>query len=326
MKSPVKVAITGAAGNIAYSLIFQIASGNMLGKDQPVILQLIEIPPALDALNGVVMELEDCAFPLVEKVVATDDINIGFEDIDYALLVGAKPRSKGMERKDLLLGNAEIFSAQGKAINRVAKRDVRVLVVGNPANTNALITLHNAPDIAPTQFTAMMRLDHQRTLAQLSQKLQIKHTELHDVVVWGNHSATQYPDVFHASSNGEKIIDRLELEWVEKELIPTVQTRGAAIINARGASSAASAAVAATLHMHDWALEGCQPDDWVSMGVKSTGHYGIDDDLIFSFPLVCHEGAYQVVDGIEINDFSAQRIRLTEQELIEERDAIRHLL
>ena len=326
MKSPVKIAITGAAGNIAYSLIFQIASGNMLGKDQPVILQLIEIPPALDALNGVVMELEDCAFPLVQGIVATDDINVGFEDIDYAMLVGAKPRGKGMERKDLLLGNAEIFSAQGKAINAVAKRDVRVLVVGNPANTNALITMHNAPDIAPTQFTAMMRLDHQRTLAQLSNKLGTHHSNIHNIAVWGNHSATQYPDIFHATADGNKIVDNVDMQWIENELIPTVQTRGGAIINARGASSAASAAIAATLHMHDWALGGAMADDWVSMGIKSTGKYGVDDDLIFSFPLVCENGAYQVVEGLEINDFSAERIRLTEQELIEERDAIRHLL
>jgi len=326
MKPAVKVAITGAAGNIAYSLIFQVASGNMLGKDQPVILQLIEIPPALGALEGVVMELDDCAFPLVEKVIATSDINVGFEDIDYAMLVGARPRSKGMERKDLLLGNAEIFSAQGKALNSVAKRDVKVLVVGNPANTNALITLHNAPDIAPAQFTAMTRLDHQRTLFQLSNKLQLNHSRIHHVAIWGNHSATQYPDVFHALVDNDPVIEQLDMGWIENTLIPDVQTRGAAIINARGASSAASAAVAATLHIHDWALECSQPDDWVSMGIKSNGDYGIDDDLIFSFPVVCQNGEYNVVQGLEINDFSQQRILLTEKELIEERDAIRHLL
>ncbi len=326
MKPAVKVAITGAAGNIAYSLIFQIASGNMLGKDQPVILQLIEIPPAIGALEGVVMELDDCAFPLLKKIIATSDINAGFEDVDYALLVGARPRSKGMERKDLLLGNAEIFSAQGKTLNAVAKRDVKVLVVGNPANTNALITLHNAPDIAPTQFTAMTRLDHQRTLSQLSAKLEVAHTRIHRVAIWGNHSATQYPDVFHTLIDDKPVIEQLDMDWVENQLIPDVQTRGAAIINARGASSAASAAVAATLHIHDWALEGAQRDDWVSMGIKSNGDYGIDDDLIFSFPLLCHDGAYRVVQGLEINDFSEQRIRLTEKELIEERDAVRHLL
>jgi malate dehydrogenase len=326
MKPAVKVAITGAAGNIAYSLIFQIASGNMLGKDQPVILQLIEIPPAMGALEGVVMELEDCAFPLVKGVIASSDVNVGFEDIDYAMLVGAKPRGKGMERKDLLLGNAEIFSAQGKALNSVAKRDVKVLVVGNPANTNALITMHNAPDIASSQFTAMTRLDHQRTLSQLSNKLELDHTRIHHVAIWGNHSATQYPDVFHALIDDFSIIEQLDMDWIENRLIPDVQTRGAAIINARGASSAASAAIAATLHMHDWAMDSVQPDDWVSMGIKSNGDYGIDDDLIFSFPLVCHDGEYAVVKGLEINDFSEQRIRLTETELIEERDAVRHLL
>jgi malate dehydrogenase len=326
MKPAVKVAITGAAGNIAYSLIFQIASGNMLGKDQPVILQLIEIPPAMAALEGVVMELEDCAFPLVKGIIASSDVNVGFEDIDYAMLVGAKPRGKGMERKDLLLGNAEIFSAQGKALNSVAKRDVKVLVVGNPANTNALITMHNAPDIAPSQFTAMTRLDHQRTLSQLSNKLELDHTRIHHVAIWGNHSATQFPDVFHALIDDFLIIEQLDMDWIENRLIPDVQTRGAAIINARGASSAASAAIAATLHMHDWAMDSAQPDDWVSMGIKSNGDYGIDDDLIFSFPLVCHSGEYAVVKGLEINDFSEQRIRLTEKELIEERDAVRHLL
>jgi malate dehydrogenase len=326
MKPAVKVAITGAAGNIAYSLIFQIASGNMLGKDQPVILQLIEIPPAMAALEGVVMELEDCAFPLVKGIIASSDVNVGFEDIDYAMLVGAKPRGKGMERKDLLLGNAEIFSAQGKALNSVAKRDVKVLVVGNPANTNALITMHNAPDIAPSQFTAMTRLDHQRTLSQLSNKLELDHTRIHHVAIWGNHSATQFPDVFHALIDDFSIIEQLDMDWIENRLIPDVQTRGAAIINARGASSAASAAIAATLHMHDWAMDSAQPDDWVSMGINSNGDYGIDDDLIFSFPLVCHSGEYAVVKGLEINDFSEQRIRLTEKELIEERDAVRHLL
>lgn len=326
MKPAVKVAITGAAGNIAYSLIFQIASGNMLGKDQPVILQLIEIPPAMAALEGVVMELEDCAFPLVKGIIASSDVNVGFEDIDYAMLVGAKPRGKGMERKDLLLGNAEIFSAQGRALNSVAKRDVKVLVVGNPANTNALITVHNAPDIAPSQFTAMTRLDHQRTLSQLSNKLELDHTRIHHVAIWGNHSATQFPDVFHALIDDFSIIEQLDMDWIENRLIPDVQTRGAAIINARGASSAASAAIAATLHMHDWAMDSAQPDDWVSMGINSNGDYGIDDDLIFSFPLVCHSGEYAVVKGLEINDFSEQRIRLTEKELIEERDAVRHLL
>ena len=326
MKAPVKVAVTGAAGNISYSLIFQIASGNMLGHDQPVILQLIEIPPAMDALKGVVMELEDCAFPLVEKIIATSDVNVGFEDIDYAMLVGAKPRGPGMERKDLLLGNAEIFSAQGKALNTVAKRDVRVLVVGNPANTKALITMHKAPDIAQSQFTAMTRLDHQRTLSQLASKLDIDHNTINRVAIWGNHSATQYPDVFHTLIDDKPVVELLDMDWIEKSLIPDVQTRGAAIINARGASSAASAAVAAVLHMRDWALGNPRGDDWLSMAIKSNGEYGIDDDLIYSFPLVCQNGGYSVLEGLEVNDFSMERIRATERELIEERDAIRHLL
>ena len=326
MKPPVKVAVTGAAGNISYSLIFQIASGYMLGADQPVELQLIEIPPALDALKGVVMELEDCAFPLVKKITATSDINVGFEDVDYAMLVGAKPRGPGMERKDLLLGNAEIFSAQGKALNSVAKRDVKVLVVGNPANTNALITMHNAPDIAQSQFTAMTRLDHQRTLSQLASKLEIDHTLIRKVAIWGNHSASQYPDVFHTTIDGKSATDLLDMEWIEKTMIPDVQTRGAAIINARGASSAASAAIAAALHMHDWALGGAVADDWYSMAVKSNGEYCIDDNLIYSFPITCGNGQYKIVEGLEINEFSEQRMRATEQELIEERDQIRHLL
>lgn len=325
MKPAVKVAVTGAAGNIAYSLIFQIASGFMLGKDQPVILHLIEIEPAMGALKGVVMELDDCAFPLVEKIVATSDINVGFEDIDYAMLVGAKPRSKGMERKDLLLGNAAIFSAQGKALNSVAKRDVKVLVVGNPANTNALITLHNAPDIDNSQFTAMTRLDHQRTLSQLSAKLNVSHNTLSQVAIWGNHSATQYPDVYHALASGQSVIGQLDQDWIANILIPDVQTRGAAIINARGASSAASAAIAAALHMRDWAHDSAE-NDWVSMGVYSQGDYDVDDDLIFSFPIVCQGGQHEVISGLDVNEFSAERIALTAAELIEERDAVRHLL
>ncbi len=325
MKPAVKIAITGAAGNIAYSLIFHIASGNMLGKDQPIILHLVEIPGALDSLKGVVMELEDCAFPLLQKVVATSDVHIGFEDIDYAMLVGAKPRSKGMERKDLLLGNAQIFSAQGKALDAVAKSMVKVLVVGNPANTNALITQHNAPNIAANQFTAMTRLDHQRTLAQLSAKLKIDHTQITQVAIWGNHSSSQYPDIFHALADGQSVINRIEHQWVENDLIPSVQDRGAAVINARGSSSAASAAIAATLHIRDWSL-GAKHGDWVSMSVKGQGAYDIDDDLIFSYPLLCQNGEYQIVQDLQINDFSMQRIRLSEKELIEERDAVRHLL
>ncbi|MEE9446996.1 MAG: malate dehydrogenase [Arenicellales bacterium] len=325
MKPAVKVAVTGAAGNIAYSLIFQIASGNMLGKDQPVILQLIEIPPAMGVLQGVLMELDDCAFPLLESVMATDDIHKGFEDIDYALLVGARPRSKGMERSDLLLSNAEIFSAQGKAINAVAKPSVHVLVIGNPANTNALIAMHNAPDISCKQFTAMMRLDHQRTLAQLEIKTGVHHTKITKVAVWGNHSATQYPDINHALLDGKAALDCVEQAWVENALIPTVQNRGAAIIEARGASSAASAALSGVYHMNDWIL-GSHHNDWISMAVCTSGQYDIEQDLIFSFPVTCDHEDYKIVEGIEMNDFSLARLKITEQELIQERDAVRHLL
>ena len=325
MKPAVKIAITGAAGNIAYSLIFQIASGNMLGKDQPIILHLVEIPAALDALTGVVMELDDCAFPLLKKVITTSDPQLGFEDIDFAMLVGARPRSKGMERKDLLFANAQIFESQGKALNAAAKRNVKVLVIGNPANTNALIAMHNAPDIDSSQFTSMTRLDHQRTLGQVSNKLRQNHMRIHRVAIWGNHSKTQYPDVFHATIDDKPIINDLGMEWVENELIPCVQQRGSSVIALRGGSSAASASVAAILHMHDWVLDS-RPDDWVSMAVKSNGAYGIDDDLIFSYPVICQQGAYTIVPDLEIDEFSAQRLRVTEQELIEERDTIRHLL
>ncbi len=324
MKQPVKVAITGAAGSISYSLIFQIASGNMLGQDQPVILHLVEIEPAMEALNGVVMEIDDCAFPLVHSVVATSDPEVGFADIDYALLVGARPRGKGMERKDLLEANAAIFSGQGKALNKVAKRDVKVLVVGNPANTNALIAMHNAPDIPNKQFTAMTRLDHQRTLSQLAEKAGCHASEIMRPTIWGNHSATQYPDVFHATIKDKPAMDTLKQDWLESDLIPTVQKRGAAIINARGASSAASAAHAAVCHMRDWAL-GSAEGDWVSMAIKSNGDYGIDEGLIYSFPVVCKNGEYEVVQGLEINDFSRERMAATEQELQEERSMVEHL-
>ncbi|MFT5259719.1 MAG: malate dehydrogenase [Saprospiraceae bacterium] len=324
MKPPVKVAITGAAGSIAYSLIFQIGSGNMLGPDQPVILNLIEIEPAMGALKGVAMEIDDCAFPLVQGVNLTSDPEVGFADIDFALLVGARPRGKGMERKDLLEANAAIFSGQGKALNKVAKRDVKVLVVGNPANTNALIAMHNAPDIPNTQFTAMTRLDHQRTLSQLAEKAGCLAIEVKKPTIWGNHSATQYPDVFHAEIQGKPAMESLDQAWLESDLIPTVQKRGAAIINARGASSAASAAHAAVCHMRDWAL-GSAEGDWVSMAIKSNGDYGIDENLIYSFPVVCKDGKYAVVQGLEISDFSRERMTATEQELQEERSMVEHL-
>ena len=325
MKAPVRVAVTGAAGQISYSLLFRIAAGEMLGPEQPVILQMLEITPALEALEGVAMELDDCAFPLLAGMVRTDDAAVAFKDADYALLVGARPRGPGMERKDLLEANAAIFSAQGKAINDNASRDIKVLVVGNPANTNALIAQRNAPDIDPRQFTAMTRLDHNRALTQIAHKLDTTIHQVSNMTIWGNHSATQYPDLFHAKVEGEKAVSRVDLEWYEKEFIPTVQQRGAAIINARGASSAASAANAAIGHMRTWVM-GTPPGDWTSMGVYSDGSYGIDKGLIYSFPCVCENGDWQIVQDLDIDDFSRGRMAATEQELKEERDAVQHLL
>ncbi|MBC6904886.1 malate dehydrogenase [Saccharophagus sp. K07] len=325
MKAPVRVAVTGAAGQISYSLLFRIASGEMLGKDQPVILQLLEITPALNALKGVAMELDDCAFPLLQGIVCTDDPSVAFKDVEYALLVGARPRGPGMERKDLLEANAAIFSVQGKALNDHAARNVKVLVVGNPANTNALIAQRNAPDLDPRQFTAMTRLDHNRAVTQLAQKLSISIDQVTKMTIWGNHSSTQYPDLFHAQVNGGVAIERVEREWYEKEFIPTVQQRGAAIIAARGASSAASAANAAICHMRDWAL-GTPDGDWVSMGVYSDGSYGIEEGLIYSFPCVCKNGNWQIVQGLDIDAFSRAKMDATAQELKEERDAVKSLL
>ncbi len=325
MKNPVRVTITGAAGQIGYQLAFRIASGQMLGADQPVILQLLEITPALEALNGVVMELDDCAFDTLAGVVATDDANVAFKDADYALLVGARPRGPGMERKDLLEANAQIFSGQGRAINEHANRDIRILVVGNPANTNALITRCNAPDINPANFTAMMRLDHNRASAQLASKTNKHASDVRQLTVWGNHSATQYPDIYHASVAGEAALDLVDSNWIVDDFIPTVQQRGAAIIKARGASSAASAASAAIDHMHDWA-SGTPDDDWVSMAVPSDGSYGIEEGIIYSYPVRCSNGQYEIVQGLEINDFSRERMQATESELREERAAIEHLL
>ena len=325
MKAPVRVAVTGAAGQISYSLLFRIASGDMLGKDQPVILQLLEITPALEALKGVAMELEDCAFPLVDGIVQTDDAKVAFKDADYALLVGARPRGPGMERKDLLEANAAIFSAQGQAINEVASRDIKVLVVGNPANTNALIAQRNAPDIDPRQFTAMTRLDHNRAMAQLGNKLGKSINDVKKMTIWGNHSSTQYPDLHHCEVDGKPAIDQVEQDWYENEYIPTVQQSGAAIIKARGASSAASAANAAVDHMRSWAL-GSGDGDWVSMGIYSDGSYGIQEGLIYSYPCVCKNGDWEIVQGLEVNDFSRERMTATETELAEERDAVKHLL
>ena len=325
MKNPVRVTITGAAGQIGYQLAFRIASGQMLGADQPVILQMLEITPALEALQGVVMELDDCAFDTLAGTVATDDANIAFKDSDYALLVGARPRGPGMERKDLLEANAQIFSVQGKAINDHASRDIRVLVVGNPANTNALITRANAPDINPANFTAMTRLDHNRAAAQLAAKTGAHNSDVRQLIIWGNHSATQYPDIYHARVAGKAALDLVERDWLADEFIPTVQQRGAAIIKARGASSAASAASAAIDHMHDWAL-GTPQDDWVSMAIPSDGSYGIEEGVIYSYPVRCSGGNYEIVQGLDISDFSLERMQATEAELREERAAIQHLL
>ncbi|MDB4362903.1 malate dehydrogenase [bacterium] len=325
MKPAVRVTVTGAAGQISYGLLFRIASGAMLGEDQPVILQMLEITPALDALHGVAMELDDCAFPLLHDVVCTDDAAIAFKDADYALLVGARPRGPGMERKDLLEANAAIFSAQGKAIDSVASRNIKVLVVGNPANTNALIAQRNAPSIDPRNFTAMTRLDHNRSLTQLAKKTGVTINDVTHMTIWGNHSATQYPDLYNAKVGEKPAMELVEQSWFEDEFIPTVQQRGAAIIKARGASSAASAANAAIDHMRTWALGSAQ-GDWVSMGVYSDGSYGIEEGLIYSFPVTCSDGDWSIVQGVDVNDFSRAKMGATETELCEERDAVAHLL
>jgi malate dehydrogenase len=323
MKDPVRVAVTGAAGQIGYALLFRIASGEMLGKDQPVILQLLEITPALNALQGVVMELEDCAFALLHGVVATDDPNVAFKDATHALLVGSRPRSKGMERKDLIEANAAIFSVQGKALNDHADRAVKVLVVGNPANTNCLIAQRNAPDLDPRQFTAMTRLDHNRAAAQLAARTGKRVTDVAGLCIWGNHSATQYPDLHAATVAGTPAMELVDMAWYTGEFIPTVQQRGAAIIEARGASSAASAANAAIDHMHDWSLGS---EGVVSMGVYADGSYGVEPGLIYSFPVICEGGDWQIVQGQEIGEFSREKMAATEKELVEERDAVAHLL
>jgi len=325
MKPPVRITITGAAGQIGYQLAFRIASGQMLGDDQPVILQLLEIPAALDALQGVCMELDDSAFSTLAGIVPTDDPDVAFKDCDYALLVGARPRGPGMERGDLLEANAAIFSVQGKAINDHASRDIRVLVVGNPANTNALIASSNAPDIDAGNFTAMTRLDHNRATAQLAAKTGSHVSDIRCMTIWGNHSATQYPDISHASVSGSPASGLVDSAWVEEEFIPVVQQRGAAIIKARGASSAASAASAAIDHMRDWVL-GSPGDDWVSMAIPADGSYGIEPGIIYSYPVRCSGGNYEIVQGLEIDDFSRSRMDATEAELREERAAIETLL
>jgi malate dehydrogenase len=325
MPTPVRVAVTGAAGQIGYSLLPRIASGQLLGSDQPVILQLLEIAPALGALEGVAMELDDCAFPLLAGIVRSDDADVAFGDADYALLVGAMPRKQGMERSDLLAANGAIFTAQGAALSRSASRDVRVLVVGNPANTNALIAMHTAPDLDPRQITAMTRLDHNRAVRQLAQRVGASVASVRHMTIWGNHSTTQYPDLFHCEVDGRNAYELVgDHAWVEGTFIPTVAKRGAAIIEARGASSAASAASAAIDHVHDWAL-GTAEGDWVSMAVVSDGSYGVPEGLISSFPIRCSGGRCEIVQGLEIDDFSRARIDASAAELADERDAVRGL-
>jgi malate dehydrogenase len=327
-KAPVRVAVTGAAGQIGYSLLFRIAGGEMLGADQPVILQMLEIPDekAQKALKGVMMELDDCAFPLLHGMVAASDPMVAFKDVNVALLVGARPRGPGMERKDLLEANGKIFGPQGSALDKVASRDVKVLVVGNPANTNCLIAMKNAPSLKPTQFTGMMRLDHNRATSQLAAKLGKPVTSIRKVTVWGNHSATQYPDVFQAEADGKKAWPLVnDQAWLESQFIPTVQKRGAAIIAARGLSSAASAANAAICHVRDW-VHGTRDGDWVTMGVPSDGSYGIPEGVIYGYPVTCKGGRYEVVKGIEISEFSRKRMDATLKELHEERDGVKGLL
>lgn len=325
MSQPARVAITGAAGQIGYQLIFRIASGQLLGADRPVSLHLLEITPALGALNGVVMELRDCAFPLLHDVVATDKPEEAFDGAEFALLVGARPRGPGMERKDLLSANAAIFSVQGKALNDHASSDVRVLVVGNPANTNALIASSNAPKLDPRQFTAMTRLDHNRAISQLAAKTDCHPTDVHRMTIWGNHSATQYPDLGHATVAGKPAKDLVDDGWVRGDFIPTVQQRGAAIIKARGASSAASAASAAIDHFNTW-VHGTAEGDWASMAIPSDGSYDVREGVFYSFPVTCNDGAYEVVQGLDIDDFSRQKMQATEEELFEERDGVADLL
>ncbi len=325
MKTPIHIAVTGAAGQISYSLLFRLAAGALLGPDQPIVLHLLEITPAMNALQGVVMELNDCAFPLLHRIEVTDNPHTAFKDVDYAFLVGARPRGPGMERKDLLAVNAAIFSVQGKALNEVASRNVKVLVTGNPANTNALIALNNAPDLKAENFSAMSRLDHNRALSQLAEKCGVLPVDVKNMTVWGNHSTTQYPDIHHAKIRGQDALSLVETDWYINEFIPLVQQRGAEIIKARGQSSAASAANAAIGQMKTWTF-GTEPGDWVSMGVLSDGSYGIEAGLVYSFPVTVVDGKVNIVKDLKINEFSRQRMQLTEDELKEERDAVKHLL
>ena len=323
MKKAARITITGAAGQISYSLIFRIASGEFLGKDQPIILQLLEITPGMNALSGVAMEISDCAFPLVKEIICTDKVDLAFQNSEYAFLVGARPRGPGMERKDLLQANAAIFSEQGKAINNSASKNIKVLVVGNPANTNALIALKNAPDINPSQFTAMTRLDHNRAQSQVADKIGSSVSSVENIIIWGNHSATQYPDLHHTMIGDKSALDIINNDWYKNELIPCVQQRGAEIIKARGASSAASAANAAINHMRDWALG---TDNCVSMGVFSDGSYGVAKDIIYSFPCTCSNGSWDIIQDLSLNDFSKEKMKDSERELLEEKEAIQELL
>ena len=324
MTTPVRIAVTGAAGQIGYALLFRIASGQLLGPKQPIILHLLEVTPALPALEGVVMELQDCAFETLAGIETSDDANVAFKDVDYAFLVGAKPRGPGMERSDLLQGNAAIFEVQGKALNNHASREVKVIVVGNPANTNALIAMKNAPDLNPRSFSAMTRLDHNRALAQLAAKTDVAVNDIRNLCIWGNHSPTQYPDISHATISSKAALDLVERDWYQDDYIPRVAKRGAEIIAARGASSAASAANAALEHMRDWALGSAQ-DNWVSMAIPSDGSYNIPEGLVYSFPVRCSGGDYEIVQGLEIDEFSRSMMNATQQELEEERDMVKHL-
>jgi malate dehydrogenase len=326
MKDPIRVAVTGAAGQICYSLLFRIAAGDMLGKDQPVILHLLDIPQSLPALKGVIMELEDCAFPLLAGLIVTDEPKVAFRDVDIALLVGARPRSKGMERKDLLEANSAIFISQGRALNEVASREVRVLVVGNPANTNAYIAMTNAPDLKPGNFSAMMRLDHNRALSQLAARVGSPVASVRRMIVWGNHSGSQYPDLSHAQVNGRKALDLIDDPgWVEREFIPVIQKRGATIIEVRGLSSAASAANAIVNHITDWFF-GTREDDWVSMGIPSDGSYGIPEGVIYGFPVACKGRSYHIIPNLEVSESGKEKMQVSYRELVEEQESIRRLL
>ncbi len=326
MKAPIRIAITGAAGQIGYSLLFRIANGGMLGRDQPIILQLLDVPQAQQALRGVAMELEDCVFPMLQQVIISDDPKVAFRDAEVVMMVGARPRSKGMERKDLIEANSVIFAQQGKILNEVAARHAKVLVVGNPANTNALIAMHNAPDLDPKNFSAMMRLDHNRAIAQVAGKLHQSVSDIKKMVVWGNHSGTQYPDLTHAEIRGRRVLDILQDHaWIENEFIPTVQQRGAAVIEARGLSSAASAANSAIAHVHDWML-GSHHNDWVTMSVPSDGSYGIPAGVVYGFPVTCRHGHYHIVQGLPISELGRKHMLDSHRELLEEREHVKQLL